>query len=372
MGRRAVAVLVVAIVLLAGCLGGPTGSNSDTTPTPTEQTPISSADVPGVSNGSLTNATALARANEAILVEQGAVVDTSYAEDGEATRFQLRLGAGGSTYTLSGAYPAGGGQSSAVDIWSNDTSRFVRTDAGNDTQYRVVARDSGLPNTIRLTEDYLQSGQFTVQNDSRGDGTLVLTADEVAPSTDRGGPFSEPSAYSGRLVVDGDGLIQNLTVSAADEGRSVTYRYGLVETGVDSVSAPDWVADIPAGATLDPQLEVTLENESYLAIRHQGGDAVPRNSTLRLTMNETTSTATFGTELGDGDVRVAYVSADSGELRLVDQRPSAEVVDPLSSPISVSLVTDGGVTLHSGGMGWESGSASAGGGSSGNSSERSG
>lgn len=370
--RRRGALLVVALVLLAGCLGGPPGSTADATPTPTEQPPTSSADVPGVANGSLTNATALARANEAILADRGAAVDTSYAEDGDATGFQVRLGAGGSTYTLSGTYPTGGAESAVVDIWSNETTRVVRTDAGNDTQYRVVARDSDLPNTITLAERYLQSGQFTVQNTSSGDGTVVLTADEAAPSTDRGGPFSDPSAYSGRLVVDSDGLIQNLTVSAVDEGRSVTYRYDLVETGVDRVAPPDWVAAIPASATLDPQLEVTLENESSLAIRHQGGDAVPRNSTLRLTMNETTRTATLGSALGDGDVRYAYVSADTGELRLVTERPTPDAVDPLTSPISISLVTGDGVTLHSGGMGWESGSASAGGGSSGSSSERSG
>lgn len=363
----------IVTVVLAGCLGGPADPSAGETPTGTpssasgESTDVSGADVPGVSNGSLANATALAGANEAALAETGAELETTRAEGGEEISFDLRLGPEFSTYELSGTYPAGG-QLVRVDVWTNETRRFVRMAGAEDVQYRVLRREDGLPSGLAPIESFLASGRFVVRNESTGDGTVVLTATESPPRA-TGGPAREFSSFDGRLVVDESGRIHDLTVSAVDEGRPVTYRYELRQAGHGRVPKPDWFQDVPESATLRPDLAVDVENDSYLAVRHRGGDAVPAGSTLAVTANETAGNATFGTELDSGETRYAYFHASDGTLRIAADRPDGDVVDPVTSPVSVSLATDDGVTLFSASMGWgsESASASEGGGSGGES-----
>lgn len=323
---------------------------------------MSSGGVPGVSNGTLADATALARANEAALSETGAELETTQSVGGEEVSFRLRLGPGFSTYALSGAYPAGDRQT-RVEIWTNETRRFVRIEGGDDVRYRVVDRENDLPSSLAPIESLLAGGQFVVRNDSTGDGTVVLTASEPAAPADGS---REYSSFDGRLVVDGSGQIHNLTVSTVDEGRSVTYRYDLRRAGNGQVTKPDWFEDVPESATLRPDVAVDVENESYLVVRHRGGDAVPAGSTLAVTANETAGNATFETALDSGDTRYAYFHASDGTLRIAADRPDGDVVDPVTSPVSVSLATDDGVTLFSASMGWgsESASESEGGGGS--------
>ena len=81
MTRRLLVLVALAAVVLAGCTGGP---GADATPEPTATgTPtagdggtnaVSAEEIPGVSDGTLTNATALARANQELLSETGAKI----------------------------------------------------------------------------------------------------------------------------------------------------------------------------------------------------------------------------------------------------------------------------------------------------------
>lgn len=366
MSRRALVLVGIVTVVLAGCLGGPTSTpGNGSTASPGDGTAsVSAEDVPGVSNGSLTNASALARANEAALGETGGELAVSQSGAGEAATFRLRLAAGFSTYSLTGSY-GGEGQTVDVAIWTNETARYVRTQSQGDVRYQTVGRENDLPSSLRLVEGLLASGEFTVANESTGEGTVRLTADEYVDPADGHTPFSEVSAFDGRLVVDESGQIHNLTVSAVDRGESVSYGFELRETGVDTVPQPDWFAEMPQSATLNANVDVSVENESYLVVRHRSGDAVPAESTLTVTSNGTTRNATFGSALDQEGVRYAFVDADDGDLRLVADPPASEGVSPLTSPVSVTLTTPDGVTLHSGGMAWESGSASAGDGSGG-------
>jgi hypothetical protein len=367
MSRRALVLVGIVTVLLAGCLGGPTTStpgNASTASPGDRPATVSVDDVPGVSNGSLTNASALARANEAALGETGGELAVSKSGASEAATVRLRLAAGFSTYSLTGSY-GGEGQTVDVAMWTNESARYVRMQSHGDVRYQSVERTEELPGSLRQIEGLLASGDFTVANESAGDGRLVLTADEYVDPADGHTPFSEVSAFDGRLVVDESGQIHNLTVSAVDRRESVSYGFALRETGVDTVPQPDWFAEMPRSATLDANVDVAVENESYLVVRHRSGDAVPAESTLTVTSNGTTRNATFGSALGQDDVRYAYVDASDGDLRLVADPPASEAVSPLTSPVSVALTTPDGVTLHSGGMAWESGTVSAGDGSGG-------
>ncbi|WP_246989427.1 hypothetical protein [Halorientalis marina] len=399
MTRRALVLVLLAAVVLAGCMGGlgtetdpsteATDSNgtatvsSETTrgvsdgSSPTEPTDgnetatVSSESIPGVSDGTLTNATALARANEASLTETGGAVRIRRQSSAEQSTFDLVVGAGLTTYQLTGSRSA---SDDAVDfdLWSNDTTRVIRTRADGEYNYRTNDRRDDRLSVLSGVEEYLAAGNFTVANESTGNGTVVLTADTFVTPADSYGPLTDVGSLDGRLVVSESGLIRSFTVAAATERETGSYSYTLLRTGVDRVDKPDWFDDVPAGATLQMQLDVNVENSSYLVVRNGGGDHVPSNTTISVTSNNTTTTATLDTSLMAGDTRYAYIDAATGTLQVTADRPTAGTVDSVTSPISVSLTTEDGASLYSAGMAWSSESAAASGnGSSGGSSSES-
>jgi len=360
MTRRVVVLLVLTAVVLAGCLGGPGTETQTAEPTADENTPnVSSEQVPGVTNGELANATALARANEAELTANGGIVEVrKTGAFGQAT-YRLDVSAGRETYALSVTRPDGTGASPAIEIWSNETTQFMRSTTSGEPTYRTLNREQEQLTLLEDVEESLAAGKFSVANETTGDGTIVLTAAEVDPSADSHGQFTNVDSFSGRLVVDGDGVIHNLSVSATTASETITYHYQSLQTGVDHVSQPNWVDDVPASAMLQPELTVDVENSSYLAITNEGGDHVPRNAIVHLSTEDSNGTASLETALETGDTRYAYVAASTGEVVISDDRPATDAVDPVTSPVSVSIRTDDGVSLYSASMGWASESASA-------------
>jgi hypothetical protein len=363
MTRRILVLAVLAAVVLAGCMGGPgteTETGTETTAEPTDSTgtaTVSSENIPGVSDGSVTNSTALARANEARLTETGGAVRIRRNGSSSQSTVELVVGAGFTTYQLTGSHSTGDEVVDA-DIWSNETTRVIRMSDGGEDNYRTSERRDDRLNVLTQVEDYLAAGDFTVATESTGNGTVVFTADSFVSPADSHGPLTDVSSLDARLVVSESGLIQRLTVTTTTEQATGSYSYELRRTGVDRVTRPNWVDDMPAGATLQTQINVDIEDGSYLVVRNEGGDHVPSNTTISLTSNDTTRTATLDTSLMAGDTRYAYVDATTGTLRVSADRPTAGTVDPITSPVSVSITTDDGASLYSAGMAWGSESAS--------------
>lgn len=369
MTRRLLLIAVLLSVVLAGCTAAPGAETDDpTTSTDDRQTEVEPDAVPGVADGGLTNATALARANEGTLADTGGEVRVSRGGDSEQNEYRLVAGTDYATYSLSGTRSAGDGGAVDVDLWSNETTRLVRSQQAEETSYRVAERRHDRLNLLETPEDYLAAGDFAVDENASANGTVVLTADAAASDLAERAPLAAASEFEGRLAVTEAGLIESLTVTAVVGDGTVTYSYETVRTGVDSVDRSDWVGDVPASATLDPELFVHVEDESALTVRNEGGDPVPANATLSLTDNETSGTATFETALESGETRYAAFDAD-GELTLTTEAPDG-VGTQLTSPVSVTITTADGVDLHSASMGWasehvaESDGEAAGGGSS--------
>lgn len=363
-GRRLVVCTVLMVVVLGGCVGspGPNPADPETgTETPSE---ISGAAVPGVTNGSLTNATALALANEAELSARGGAVEVNRSTETRQSSFRFVVGVDRATYTLAGTYSEVGDRATSISVWSNETTRILRMTSDGEHTYRASDRRHARLAALEGVRERLAAGEFTVANETTDEGTVVLTADGPDRSGAGDGPLTETSEYSGRLVVSKSGLIHNLTVSATVDGEDRTYRFGVRRTGIDRVDKPEWTDDVPASAWLDPTLSVNVENSSYLVVRNEGDDPVPRNATISITTNGTTETGPFETALETGDTRFAYIDATGGQLTVTSDRPSAGAVESVTSPVSVTITTEDNVTLHSGGMAWESESASEGAGSS--------
>lgn len=343
--HKLVLALVPALVL-AGCLGG-LGAETG----PSDSTAGSADQVPGVTNGTLLNASALVEANWDAVTTDGAVLQVNQSSDRLTIRARLVVGADFSTYRLSGTGSTSDGQSTTVDQWSNETTRFVRTSSDGETNYRILDGHDGRPTLLSSVEDFLSAGEFEVADETSGDGNVVLTADSVSAGST---PVVDGESFDARLVVTESGRIQTLSVTATRDGDTVTYTYELGRAGVDGVPKPDWVDDVPPGATVQAQLSVDVENDSYLTLEHSGGDVVPSATTVRVESNGTTDTTSLGSSLSAGDTRYVYFEASSRELRVTAERPEQGAVSPVTSPASVQIVTEGGVVLHSSGMAWGS------------------
>lgn len=364
MRHRLLVLVVIVSVLLAGCTGiqgteTPTGE-TPTTATPTDSaTEVEPSDIAGVSNSTLTNATALVTANGATIVQNGARVSIEQSGPNSGTQSLLTVGTDG-TSGRSTTYTASSGHTETSDYYYNGSATYIRMQSENETSYRVFEQEYNPLNSVNSSlETTLAAGYFTVANESTDSSTVVLTADEFSTG-EHGGVLSDGTVSSARLVLTQNGQIQNLTITGQRDGQTVTYTYELREANVTHATAPSWIADVPPSASLHPELSTTVENDSYLRLNHDGGDPVPENTTLTLSANTTSGTVAFDSSFESGETRYAYFDEGNGSLMLSAEQPSSEVTAPMESPASVTITTDDGVTLLSMSMGWGSESSSEG------------
>jgi hypothetical protein len=363
-GQFRVAVLI-GLIALAGCTGGPWATETTDHPDDGELPP-------GVTDGQVTNASALLEANEAALREAGFAANVSHAADSdEPARYEIVATAGFTQYALDGDQPGSSG-SVEMHLWTNESHRVSMYESGGETRYQATERGTEPFSGLEMIEHAIRAGNFTVANETTANGYTVLTAEEFAPNTNGAQRFPDAEAFDARGVVDDAGRIHEFTVTidrAASNAEAYTFE--LRETGVDSIDRPAWLEEVPPGAFISPQVSIDVQNESVLTVENTGTDAVPANATLELSMNDTTYRAVFDQPLESGDKRYAALAATDDTLQFHTEGPTDSEVQSLSSPISVTIATENGVTLHSSGMGWDSASASEPG-SSGSSSEVSG
>lgn len=353
MKRHTVVLALVPALVLAGCLGAP-GTATD----PADSPDISPDQVPGVTNGTLSDTSALADANRQAVTTNGAIIQVNQSAKEMDIDARLVVGANVSTYSLSATGRLGTNQSTTIDQWSNETTQFVRTVSEQETKYRVLDGHDDRLSILSSVGEFLSAGEFAVANETAGDGQVVLTADNASETSTS---MADSEAFDGRLVVSESGQIQTLAVTLTRAGESVSYRYELRQAGVQRVPKPDWLDDVPPSASVQAELSVHVANDSYLRLEHTRGDVVPSGTTVRVESNGTTDTATLDASLSAGETRYLYFDATSQHLRVTTDRPEQNAVSPVTSPVSVRIVTDGGAVLHSGSMGWGSESASEGG-----------
>lgn len=359
MRRRSLTVLLVALLAFAGCTAGP-GFATDTAE------PIDTAaggPPPGVADGRLANASALVDAHETALADSGFAATVTRSVNGtQVASYDIVASPGLATYSLHGTQSSGNARSIEVHLWTNESIRLVKYTAGGESRYQATTPEPDSLFLLESVDSHLQAGNFTVTADSTAAGETVLTADDLAPTARADGRFSDATSFDGRVVVDASGRVRELTVKVERARGSETFAFDLRRTAVAAVDRPAWVGDIPPGATVTPQLSVDVRDETVLTVRNEAGDAVPANATLVVTTNDTTYRTTFDAPLEVGDVRYAAIAASDGTLRLTAKPPAAGDVTTLVSPVSVTIETEGGVTLLSVGMGWGSESASGSGG----------
>lgn len=343
MERHKIVLALVIPLVLAGCLG--------VAMDPSDSNDVSPEQVPGVTNGTLSNTSALVEANQHAVTSSGAVLLVNQSSDDMDLDTRMVIGANFSTYSLSVTRATPDGQSATTDQWSNETTLLVRTASDNQTTYRVLDRPGDRPRIRASVYELLSAGSFDVANETPADGSVVLTSDRASPASSTAPGFD---SFDGRLVVNESGQIQQLSINITQDGESVTFRYQLRRAGIDSAPKPDWTDDVPPSASVQADLSVDVENDSYLTLRHTGGDTVPSATTVRVESNETVGTVSLDSSFSVDETRYVYFDRSSGSLRVTADRPEPSTVSPVTSPVSVRIATDGGAVLHSGSMAWDS------------------
>lgn len=365
MSRRTLAVLLVALLALAGCTAAPGAPTETTEPadsstpadTPAGETP------PGVADGRLANASALVQAHETALAERGFAASVTRSVNGtDVASYDVVAAPGLATYTLGGTRTAGDAGTTAVSLWANESIRLVKYTSDGESRYQATKPEAehASPYPLGSVARHLRAGDFTVAEESTAEGETVLVADDVVPDAGEAGRFADAESFEGRAVVDASGRVRSLNVTVAGSRDTVSITFELRRTAVESVDRPAWVQDIPADAMVTPQLAVDVRDGRVLTVRNEAGDPVPANATIVVTTNDTTYSAAFDAPLPPGEGRYAAIAASDGTLRLSADEPDAADVVALESPVSVTVETEGGVTLLSVGMGWGSESASGG------------
>ncbi|WP_227133419.1 hypothetical protein [Halorubellus salinus] len=404
MTRRLVPVLVVALVVLAGCTAPSTqpaptdGSTTVATGTPTTDastttgsggddaddgsTDGDAADAnataanpgdeapPGVTlagnaSGALANASALLAAHERVLYADGyratLVSQVAYGP-GPATNATAAVvaGPGGDRLRVSMTRTLGN-QSAGYELFANESTAVMRLDVRNETQYR----NAGGPYTttqytgVAQLANRLDALNFSVANVTERDGRDVytLTASKTVSAHPNASAARTNGTYDATLVVDERGLLASYRVAANTTRLTRSYEW-TVESLDASPTRPDWLSAVPTAARRNVSVEVDVRREHYpnpngtgyvenhgtFTVTNDGPDALPPGTNVSITSNGTTYATTVDRAIAAGET-VAFARVDGD---LVVRANASAFDDPpnFANEIDVS-VSAGGVSLVS-------------------------
>ncbi|WP_137283673.1 DUF7537 family lipoprotein [Halorussus salinisoli] len=303
MVSRRAALVVAAMILLAGCAGSdgttPTTTTAETPTTVEDRTTTETTATSVTSPNETTTTTMNASANESlppgvnasgvedpsVLVEahRSGLNNSSFAfefrsnvtvgETSQWTRQRGTVETGRSPLVVhsdSVRNLTEGTTRVATDLWANDTSVVVQYRREDRTELRRYNRSGGnvadetwahLPRAdldsqvtqAWLVELALTAGKFDLArvDDRDGQRVAVLRATEAVDSANL-------TDLNATVVVDAEGRVHSLSLTAASEGNDesrIHYEFELTEVGTVTVERPTWV-----GAATPPT--ETPENET--------------------------------------------------------------------------------------------------------------
>jgi hypothetical protein len=259
--RRVLPFALAVCCLLAGCgaFGGSpdpgTTGRTDVTPAPVERYP------PGVTEETVTNASALVAAHEQQLANESVTiltnVTTRYANGSvrEDTTNRLELAAGHVSLLGETTSSYGANLSITGVVWTNESVGYSRIESDDGVRYsRLRPRETQMRN--RLTPALpLFADQFTPENvtvERTTDGMLRITTAELVP-VDRG--FTNASLS---LLVTDEGLVREYRYAVTrpcgtgQERRTTCRQVKAVRftaVGETTVERPEWVANASGNVT---------------------------------------------------------------------------------------------------------------------------
>jgi hypothetical protein len=213
------------------------------------------AQAPGVEDGELEDAQALLDAHESALNESGyshdlTINQTAAGENGTVEnnrRQRTSVAAGASQYVRQVVYSGQG----RIVAWGNRSVEYVRIEAGGSTRYQQGRPANATAMTGVNTLEPFLTAPFEVVDTEETDGRTRYTLESTGQPDHEGAfPSNTTSvrSFDARLVVDGDGRIHRMHVTAEYEvdGQAGSYEftYELTSTEDPGVERPGWVDEI--------------------------------------------------------------------------------------------------------------------------------
>lgn len=348
-------ILVVVLLVVAGCSGGvsqsttepegsPTPTASETpTPTPTPSptaTPeptLSDVSLPAGVTESSVNAD-LAQAHQLALSGTSLTITQSVASDfSRTTTTRVAGGAALQTRNTSG---------SQTTTWINQTGQFSRTEESGEVSFGKNDRRFNRESILRtfIYEAYLDAGNFRPTDVVSQDGELLIRIE--ADAVENPAPLQETLSidemkeFSATALVTQDGVIRSLEIdqSYVRDGRTTdeTVALNVSAIGETAIERPSWVQKAAQqGVTVD----ITAGNDGqYLAVTHTGGATVESGTNVFLYLSETEEdyNGRLGSSFAEGDTIYVYVK--NGGLQVTRSEPASDTsTKTLSGGVNISM-----------------------------------
>jgi len=258
--RRALPLALVLCCLTAGCGalgGGPdpgtTGATDAVTPAPVERYP------PGVTEETVTNASALLAAHEGVLANRSMTVQTTRTTtypNGTLRRnvsATLRLAADHVRLASKSTVRFEDGRTVTGEGWANDTVGYTVSTIDEDRRYaryppREIDPRAQLTPALPLFADQLTSENVTVERVD--DGAVRITTDTLVPTDSR---YANASLS---MLVSDRGLVHEYRYTVdrpcgPNRCRTVTSTR-FTDVGETTVERPAWMANASANVTTTP------------------------------------------------------------------------------------------------------------------------
>lgn len=338
MGRIFAHLLVILLVVSAGCLGG---GGPAPTATPTERpTTERATTTPGLDDVTLPDGVSRegVEASTLLATHRQALAETSFVQqfnesmvvgNESADRSAIhtrRVKASGKKVLLVATDSRG-----TTRRYSNGSATFAKLTTDGTTEYAAVSEPLTRTRVLGLglVRPYLAGGAFAAAGTTVRDGeTLIrLRATEVGNASAIRQAFqaAEIHGVEGTGLVDQRGRIRSLQVTIrfvpSGSNRTVTtrLRYSLSALGATTVSAPAWVSTARERAT---HVNVTKVTGPALKITPTRG-TLEANTTIHAFLGNTTGSVRLSAPVPTGES--VYLSVRNGRVRLTRSRPTGDL-----------------------------------------------
>lgn len=352
MRRWSVALLLIALVVLAGC------STSETTTTTELTTEKSTTEAPLTEPSTTTTTTTITTTTTESSSDSQENRPASIDSGGEVNETKLMQTHSQAAAETSWKAEHRNGDSVTI-ITRNDTTELYRNDDGAtwSRNHLSITNDTllGQPYAVTFaknTSDFgpssgniifalgirLSTGNYEWTDTKTVNGNTLY----VLNMTEAREEGKELGHYTGRMLVDQQGRIHQLEGEVGDnQSAAVDYRYDF-EWQTESVPSPDWLHKLPRVTATKTDAGTSLN------VTHTAGPKLPAGTELTFNHDDTEKTVVLKESLNQGDsLHLGLRESDTGERNLVQSR------DPLSGEALVELKGDntqlnGVVTLPDG------------------------
>ncbi|WP_049971611.1 DUF7537 family lipoprotein [Haladaptatus cibarius] len=369
MNLRAVFALLTALLLVAGCVGGPaenTGTaapateTTDITATATETTKstTSLASLPsGISDDRTLNASRLLSTHESALKTSGYEFDyrSVTKTDGTVNATAMLWGTvaeGQTSFERHTEYTDGSATAYRTHLWANDSVLLTKQTADGQTQYNERAQSEQLRAELaqtgmmtRTLTELLNSGEFTVTKTEDSSGQALITLKATEPANDS--EFENATDFDATLVVDSSGRVRQLHRTVKTDDVHLEHDFELTLSGTTAVERPDWSEK--AHETVSANIEVNAA-ERTIELEHAGGETLSAGSTVRIEHDGKVHLLELERSFEPGQHR--YLSyPGGGDPVLLTQRTSGANGDRIEGSYSLAILDSNGNTVTSMGFG---------------------